>query len=183
MMKGIVFCEFLEMVDSAFSPEMTETLIDQCDLPSGGAYTAVGTYDHDEIITLVSALSKESGATVPYLVNAFGNHMFGRFLALYPDFFEGVDDIFDFLESVDAKIHVDVRKLYPDAELPSIECERPNDSQMILTYESGRSMGDLAEGLIEGAIKHFDQPVTMTREDLSSGGNQRLRFNLIKTNA
>lgn len=180
-MKGIVFCEFLEMVDSTFSPEMTETLIDKCDLPSGGAYTAVGTYNHDEIITLVGALSKETGAPVPDLVKAFGVHLFGRFLVLYPDFFDGVNDIYDFLESVDAKIHVDVRKLYPDAELPKIECERPSDAEMILNYESGRAMGDLAEGLIESAIKHFEQPVAMTREDLSSGGNQRLRFSLTKT--
>ena len=41
-MKGIVFTEFLEMVE------------DQ----SGGAYTSVGTYDHNEIFRLVNCLSE-----------------------------------------------------------------------------------------------------------------------------
>lgn len=180
-MKGIVFCEFLDMVDDVFSPEMTETLIDSCDLASGGAYTAVGTYDHDEIITLVAALSRETGAPVPELVKSFGSHLFGRFVELYPDFFEGVEDVYDFLESVDAKIHVDVKKLYPEAELPSIDCERIDDTRFALLYESGRAMGDLAEGLIASAISHFGQDVEMSRQDLSSGNQQRVRFELTKS--
>ena len=54
-MKGIVFTEFLEMVEDRFSLDMVDDLIDDCDLPSGGVYTAVGTYSHEEIVALVSA--------------------------------------------------------------------------------------------------------------------------------
>ena len=53
-MKGIVFTEFLEMVEQRFSPEIADRLIDESDLPSGGIYTAVGTYEHTEIVTYVS---------------------------------------------------------------------------------------------------------------------------------
>lgn len=182
-MKGVVFCEFLEMVDNTISPEMTEKLIDQCDLPSGGAYTAVGTYDHDEIITLVSALSKETGLPVSDLVRSFGQHLLGRFATLYPQFFEGIDDVFDFLETVDAKIHVDVRKLYPEAELPSIQCERKSAECLELVYESGRAMGDLAQGLIESSVKHFGENVSLEREDVSSGSAQCVRFTLTRSTA
>lgn len=49
-MKGIVFVEFLEMVESTFSAEMADDIIDACDLSSGGAYTSVGTYPHSEIV-------------------------------------------------------------------------------------------------------------------------------------
>ncbi len=182
-MKGIVFCEFLDMVDTAISPDMTEKIIEQCDLPSGGVYTTVGTYDHDEIITLVAALSKETGAPVAELVKTFGLHLFGRFVALYPQFFEGVENVFDFLDTVDAKIHVDVRKLYPEAQLPSICCERVGEDRLELLYESGRAMGDLAEGLIESAITHFDENISMSREDISSGSVQRVRFVLEKSSA
>ncbi len=179
-MKGIVFCEFLDMVDTAISPEMTEKIIEQCDLPSGGAYTSVGTYDHDEIITLVAALSKETGAPVSELVKTFGLHLFGRFVELYPQFFGEVDNAFEFLESVDAKIHVDVRKLYPEAQLPSIQCKRLDENRLELLYESGRAMGDLAEGLIESAISHFGEDISVAREDISSESVQRVRFVLDK---
>ena len=40
-MKGIVFSEFIDMVDDKFSIEMSERLIDEVELPSGGAYTTV----------------------------------------------------------------------------------------------------------------------------------------------
>ena len=40
-MKGIVFTELLSMAEAAFSPELVEEVIIACDLPSGGAYTAI----------------------------------------------------------------------------------------------------------------------------------------------
>ena len=179
-MKGIVFCEFLDMVDSKISPEMTEKLIDQCDLPSGGAYTSVGTYDHDEIITLVAALSKETGASVPELVKSFGQHLLTRFSVLYPDFFEQSSTVYEFLDTIDSKIHVDVRKLYPEAELPSINCRQISDREFELLYESGKAMGDLAEGLIASTIEYYGENISLNREDLSSGNAQCVRFTLRK---
>ena len=34
--KGLVFTEFIDMVDDRFSLETSERLIETCDLPSGG---------------------------------------------------------------------------------------------------------------------------------------------------
>ncbi len=45
-MKGVVFTEFIEMVEDQFSADMVDDIIDDAQPPSGGAYTAVGTYDH-----------------------------------------------------------------------------------------------------------------------------------------
>ncbi|MCX7200840.1 MAG: hypothetical protein NTV17_00650 [Burkholderiales bacterium] len=41
-MKGMIFTEFLELVERTYSPEMADDLIDASNLPSGGAYTSVG---------------------------------------------------------------------------------------------------------------------------------------------
>jgi PleD family two-component response regulator len=40
-MKGIVFTEFLEMVENRFSEHTVDQLIEQVDLPSKGIYTSV----------------------------------------------------------------------------------------------------------------------------------------------
>ena len=45
-MKGLVFTEFLELVDEQFSFETCEQIIEMSDLPSGGIYTSVGTTSH-----------------------------------------------------------------------------------------------------------------------------------------
>ena len=60
-MKGMVFTEFLEMVEDKFSADMVDDIIDDSAPPSGGAYTAVGTYDHNELVGMVVALSQRSG--------------------------------------------------------------------------------------------------------------------------
>ena len=54
-MKGMVFTEFLEMVESTFSADMVDDIIDDSAPPSGGAYTSVGTYDHQELVGMVTA--------------------------------------------------------------------------------------------------------------------------------
>lgn len=45
-MKGIVFTEFVDMVEAQFSADMVDDILDDAAPASGGAYTAVGTYDH-----------------------------------------------------------------------------------------------------------------------------------------
>ena len=167
-MKGIVFTEFLEMVEQRFSPEIADRLIDESDLPSGGIYTAVGTYEHTEIVTMVSKLSEISGLPISVLINAFGQYLFGRFYALYPHFFEGVNRSLDFLGRIEDVIHVEVKKLYPDAQLPRFDIVRLDEQSLIMTYHSDRHLGDLAEGLIQSCIAHFGETIDVQRDDLTT---------------
>lgn len=163
-MKGMVFTEFLELVDERFSLETTERLIERSHLPSGGIYTAVGTYDHREILSLVSNLSTLTGTPVPDLFKAFGRHLFHRFFVAFPDFFAGVTSSLAFLPRVQGYVHQEARKLYPDAEMPTFTCVMPEAGRMVMTYRSTRNLADLAEGLILGCIDHFGDALSVTRE-------------------
>jgi len=178
--KGIIFTELVEMVETTFSPEIADRIIEKSDLPSGGVYTAVGTYDHSEIVSLVTALSEETGMPAKDLVLAYCNHLFGRFTELYPQFFSDKQDVFSFLKGVDGVIHVEVKKLYPDAELPRFTCEELSDNELRMTYHSSRHLGDVAEGLILGCIGHFKEDITIARKDLTNGGDAVVQFDLSK---
>ena len=173
-MKGMVFTEFLDMVELKFSADMVDDIIEDSQLPNGGAYSAVGTYDHAELVQMVEALAQRSGVPVPALVHTFGLHLFGRFHALYPGFFSGIPTALDFLEGIETVIHTEVRKLYPDAQLPEFDCVR-TASGLDMVYSSPRHFGDLATGLIEGALLHFGDPVSLTRHDLPNGS---IRFEM-----
>jgi hypothetical protein len=181
-MKGVVFTEFLEMVGSVFSEDMVDRIIEKANPASGGAYTAVGFYDHREIVAMVVALSETTGTPVPTLIKAFGRHLFVRFSETFPGFFEKVPDAFYFLSGIETRIHSEVRKLYPDAELPSFDCSRPAEDMMVLDYRSQRPFADLAEGLIEGCIAHFGGNVALRRQDRPDTGVQA-RFTLTRANA
>lgn len=177
-MKGVVFTEFLEMVESQLGEETADRLLDECELASGGAYTALGTYDHEEMLKLVTRLSELTGHPVPELVKAFGKHLLGRFAVQYPGFFEEAGGSFGLLARVEDHIHVEVRKLYPDAELPSFACDRPDAESLTLLYSSKRPFADLAEGLIQGCIAHYGEPIVVVREDLPGEAGTRARFAL-----
>ncbi len=166
-MKGIVFTEFLEHVEATFGIVTAEEIIVQSDLPSGGAYTAVGTYDHAEIVQLVTALSGLCGAPPADLIRGFGNYLGKRFSEKFSHFFEEAPTLFDFLDSVEDHIHVEVRKLYPDAALPSIIVTSRGPNEARIRYDSPRQMDDLAVGLIEAAAGYYGDTVDIRRKAAS----------------
>jgi len=169
-MKGVIFTEFFELVEQTWSLDMVDNLIDDCDLPSGGSYTTVGTYDHREIVQLVQALSRRTEMAVPLLLRTYGKFLFGRFTKLYPAFFEGNPDAFGFLEQVEGYIHVEVRKLYPDAMLPTFDTSRPSEDTLVMVYRSERHLADVAHGLIEGCCEHFEEPCEVGQSEPAEDG-------------
>jgi heme-NO-binding protein len=177
-MKGMVFTEFLEMVEETFSADVVDQIIEASALSSHGVYTAVGSYDHAELLQLVTHLSEITGMAVPDLIRAFGKHLFGRFVQGYPHFFEGVDSVFTFLPQVENYIHIEVKKLYPDAELPSFACDASHPGQLVMTYKSSRPFAELAEGLILACIAHYGEDIALTSEDLSGAQRTHVCFTL-----
>ncbi len=175
-MKGVVFTEFLEMVETKFSYEVVDAILEKVQPESGGSYTTLGTYDHGEIVNMVVALSEQTSVAVGDLIHAFGLHLFSRFSEIHESFFQGLNSTFDFLERVEDYIHVEVAKLYPDAQLPTLGTERVSDNELSVHYQSLRPFADLAHGLIDGCIKHFNENVTVSREDLSDPAGLEARF-------
>lgn len=161
-MKGMVFTEFMEMVEAEWSLDMVDSIIEQSKVASGGVYTSVGSYPHEEMLALANALAKQTSIPVNDLIRAFGKHLFGRFACTYPHFFVGITDSFQFLSGIEDVIHAEVRKLYPDAELPTFEVES-NNSQLRMIYFSDHPFADLAHGLIEGCLNYFGGETTLER--------------------
>jgi hypothetical protein len=177
-MKGVVFTEFMDMVEESFGMEMVDRIIAKSDLSTDGAYSAVGTYDHRELVRLVMSLSAETGTPVPDLLRAYGEHLFIRFSKRYPVFFQKPRSSFEFLNSVEHTVHVEVRKLYPDAELPRFRCEI-DGPRMTMLYESNHAFADLAHGLIAGCARYYSEDIRIERENLEGNGT-RVRFDLTK---
>ncbi|AZZ92212.1 hypothetical protein EUZ85_16370 [Hahella sp. KA22] len=160
-MKGIVFTEFLQLVEDKFGLEEVDAIIEESGV--SGIYTSVGTYDHSEMVELLQTLSARHSAPIPDLLKTFGEHLFGRFYVLYPQFFKDIHGSFDFLSKIDVYIHQEVQKLYPDAELPRFDCAQPQPNRLLLYYYSTRHLEDLAEGLIKGALAHFNDGVVLSQ--------------------
>jgi hypothetical protein len=177
-MKGILFTEFLEMVEERYSARVAEQMVANAQLPSGGAYTSVGNYDHGEIWSLACELSKICQTPVPDLFKAYGEYLFSQLARGYTQLLDGMQSSFDLLQALDGVIHREVRRLYPDVELPRFEIVERAAGRMVLIYSSKRHFGDLAEGLIRGCVRHFNENISITREQLPVEQGNRVRFTL-----
>jgi hypothetical protein len=180
-MKGMIFTEFLEFVEQNHGLEMVDSLITSCDLPSHGVYTSVSTYDVGELVSLIVELSRRTEIPVSKLIFEYGRYLFQFFVRTKGAFLVHFSSAEQLLASVENQIHVEVRKLYPDAELPSIRYEKISERHSRVIYESSRPLADLAEGLIVGAVAHFGDPVEITRTDIGAKDGTNAEFDLKKT--
>lgn len=179
-MKGLIFTEFLNFVEETMSYDMVDKILVNTKLPSGGFYTSIGTYDHKELLLLLDNLSKETKLPASTLLSHYGEFLFEHFIKQYPQFFHTKTTTFHFLNSIENYIHIEVKRFYPESELPHFQCETISPSKFILTYTSTRPLADLAEGLIRGCVRYHKENIQLSREDLPTKVGAKARFTLVK---
>lgn len=178
-MKGIVFTEFFSMIEESYGYEMVDHLIQSTNLPSQGIYTAVGTYDHSEIVTLLGELHEKTKIPLTQLLQKFGHHLYKVFTSQYSYLVERSSGAFNMLSSIENYIHVEVKKLYPDAQLPHFQIEKKNENHLVMIYTSERKLGHLAFGLIEACLQSYDTKASIDMSVLDEEG-KIVRFDIKK---
>lgn len=155
-MRGIIFTEFTTFVEEQMGLDALDIAIEVTDLPSGGAYTSVGSYPYAELEALLGTLvAQNPSLEVDSALRSFGKWLAGRFRETYSAFFAPHDNALDFLASIDGHIHTEVRKLDPDAVPPKVVIEKVNTNQYRLDYASHRPLAWVAVGLTEGSLKAY----------------------------
>jgi hypothetical protein len=179
-MKGRVFTELFSHVEQKYGADMVDDIIDAARLPHDGSYTSTGSYPFQEMVALISALTNASGQDLPTVLEAFGTHCFTSWVNYAPQFFSSSRNLFDILEGIDDFHEVEVRRLYPDAELPSFVPEARTEKILLLGYYSCKPLAPLALGVIRGAAAHVGQAVALSCEPAtgSRGPYHRIRVEL-----
>ncbi|WP_248722632.1 heme NO-binding domain-containing protein [Seonamhaeicola sp. ML3] len=171
-MKGIVFSEFLELVEEKFGLEMVDKIISQSELKSGGAYTSVGTYEFSEMLQLLKNLSNNTGVSIDGLLLTYGEHFFQILERDYSVMLESYNDPIEMLSSIENHIHVEVRKIYPDAELPTFKVIEKTKRKLIMLYKSSRAMHHFGLGLMNKTFEYFDSSAEIVLEKLKEDGTE-----------
>ena len=180
-MKGLVFTELFRHVEALHGANMVDDIIAAAQLPHDGGYTSIGSYPFQEAVALLVALTQATGKSLPDTLDAFGTHCFRRWVNYAPHFFTQQRGLFDILEGIDDFHETEVRKLYPDAELPSFLSEQRTERQLTLGYYSCKPLSALAVGVIKGAAAHVKQPVHMECEPATNerGAYTRITITLL----
>lgn len=171
-MKGIVFTEFLELVEEKFGLETVDLIIEKSNLESEGVYTAIGTYEFSEMLQLLIHLSEQTGISIDKLLLTYGEHFFNVIEKSYQGMLDMYKDPISMLASIENHIHVEVRKIYPDAELPTFIIEEKTEDSLIMIYKSSRAMHHFGLGLMNKTFEHFNKSATITLEKINENGTE-----------
>ena len=171
-MKGIVFTEFLDLVEERFGLEMVDAIISQSKLESEGVYTSIGTYSFSELLQLLQNLQTKTGISIDNLLLIYGEHFFSVIETNYKDLLSSYNDPIEMLASIENHIHVEVRKIYTDAELPTFIIKEKTKKTLILIYKYSRSMHHFGLGLMNKTFEHFNSKATIVLEKIKKDGTE-----------
>jgi hypothetical protein len=172
-LKGIIFNLAEEVVVEAFGEDAWDSILDAAGLE--GSYTSLGNYPDGDLLSLVQAASAALNAPADVVVRTIGQGALPRLASRYPEFFTSHTSTRPFLLTINNIIHAEVRKLYPDADLPVFEFETvdTNGPMLLLAYRSKRRLCALAEGFILGAAAHYGEQVEIDQPECMNRGDDR----------
>lgn len=178
-MKGIVFTEFLEMVEEKFGLEVVDSIIEDADLPSSGIYTSIGTYEFNEMVSLITQLSDTVKIDVDTLIYTFGLYLFTSLGKAHPEVIQNYNTPLGLLYSIEDHIHVHVQKIYPEAELPTFKILEKTETSLSMVYSSSRGLYRLAHGLIEKCFEHYNSSAQVTYHLIKEDGTE-VQFDIVQ---
>jgi len=171
-MKGIVYNILENLIVEKFGDEVMEEIYDETEFTSDvPPFVGPETYPSSDLLLVVASLSQKTNLPVGDLVYEFGKYMFPVLAGKYPVFLEDMDTPLEFLKSVHEIIHIEVKKLFEDANPPTVMIEELTSNRAKVYYRSERKLCRLLEGLLEGVADHFDQNVSYSHQKCMHDGN------------
>ena len=179
-MKGVVFTQFVEFIEEKFGFDIVDDMIENSELSTNGVFTQAGNYPFEDMFNMVQTLSQSTGIPISDLIHAYGEHLFSILITIYPKPITVYDNTFDFIKHVEEVVHPEVKKLYPDSDLPTFELVEDGNTLMKIKYISSKPLMDFAKGLMHGCAKHYSENISISYESLPFNGKHEAIFTLIK---
>lgn len=178
-MRGVVFTELIEFVEEKLGFDIADQMLEQAQLSHGGVFTQGGNYPFSEMVQVLTALSKITGKAPDDLLEIFGEHMFHVLVKIYGKNIKEDNSALDFIDSVETYVHVEVRKLYPDADLPTFTTTSKSENTLTLVYKSEKKLDALALGLMKACGVYFGEKLSITKK-LINESPYEVEFSIVK---
>ena len=158
--KGLLFDVAREVVAEVLGEDEWDRAVEAADVE--GAYTSLGNYPDAEMVRLVDVIAATAGLTRDEALRTVGVHGYRHLASRHPELVDGIDDVGALLHSLNAVIHPEVLKLYPESNVPSFDVVDVAEDRWQVTYDSRRGLCRLAEGLIVGGGESLGRTTTVT---------------------
>lgn len=127
-------------------------------------YLPITSYPDEELAAIVVAASNKTGASVPALLELFGQYVAPHLISMYRHLLKPSWRTLEVLERVEETAHRAVRVEHPGAAPPYLEAKRTAGDEVTITYTSARRLCYVAKGIIRGLSQHFEEPIDIREE-------------------
>jgi hypothetical protein len=170
-MHGIIHLELRNFVVQLHGEAAWRALIDKAGL-TGEIYTPLRGYPDEQLVALVGAAVELTGAKPTALLEAFGEFLVPRYLALYGKLLKPEWRTLEVLENAENTIHRVVRLREPGALPPRLQAQRVSPTVMKMTYDSPRKLCGVARGIARGIAAHFRERLSISDERCMHRGDR-----------
>ena len=178
-MKGFIFTNFLDFVEKSNGLEMVDQMLGECDLASEGVYSAFNSYEFDELVTLLTFVSKKTDISPQILLESFGRFVFPYLIGKHSYIIEKYSNAIDLIAGIENHIHIEVKKLYEDAELPTFNVVDKKEDSLTIIYTSTRGLTYFAIGLMKETLQFFKVKGTIDMvENYNNDGSVKFHIQL-----
>lgn len=169
-MHGIIHLELQNFVIKGYGAEAWQALLSQAGL-ANEIFTPLNAYPDEQILALVGAAERMTGVAAVNLLEAFGEFLVPRYIALYGKLLKPEWRTLDVIDSTEQTIHRVVRLRQPGAEPPRLRTQRTSPTEVILTYDSTRKLCAVARGIARGLARQFKEALTIDDERCMQRGD------------
>jgi hypothetical protein len=188
-MKGIIFTEFLDLVEERFGLEMVDQIICQSRLESQGAYTSIGTYSIYEFLQLLHHLSKNKSISIINLLEVYAVQIFSAMDTIHPEMLKSYNNPIEMIAAMNDHIEIifNTKNTLPIESLkvesfvpfPLFIVEEKTKNSLIIKYISNRGLQYFWLGLMHEMFKHFNETATIVLEKIKKDGTE-IKFTINK---
>lgn len=177
-MKGMVFNLLEDFIVDNFSQDKFEDIYASTTLKTKDPFVGPGTYPDEDFLALVGVACSKLNIPVADAVRGFGKYCFPKLVEIEPSFVNKPINAKEFLKTIHNIIHVEVKKLHPDAELPVIEYKDIEKNKLQMIYKSSKKLCLFAEGLIEGCGEHYKEKIDFKQSKCCNRGDEHCVFDI-----
>ena len=177
-MKGVVFNFLEEYIEKNLGDGRYDDVLEKCTLKTKEPFVGPGTYPDEYLMAIVAETINMAGIPPPEGLRSFGRFCFYKLSERYPFFVNPYSHPKPFLKSVESVIHVEVKKLYKDANPPCFRYIDPAPDSLIIQYISKRGLCQFMEGLIDGVAGYYQVPIKYKQGTCTLNGDNVCEFHL-----
>jgi hypothetical protein len=177
-MKGVVFNLLEAFICEGWDAATYEAILAACSLQTKEPFVGPGTYPDSDLFLIAGQAAETLGLPLPAALRAFGRYLFPRLAEQVLPLVKSHADARSFLKSVEDVIHVEVRKLMPQAITPSFHYREPDARHLVIEYRSARKLCALMEGLLDGTADFFATTIGQQQTRCLLRGDECCEFQL-----